>query len=35
MPRSYKEDNWGDQVSSAWESVKKELERVKLKNLYC
>jgi hypothetical protein len=23
VPRSYKEDNWGNQVSSVWESVKK------------
>jgi hypothetical protein len=23
MPRSYKEDNWGNQVSSVWEAVKK------------
>jgi hypothetical protein len=23
--RSYKEDNWGNQVSSAWESVKKRV----------
>jgi hypothetical protein len=23
VPRSYKEDNWGDQVSSVWGSVKK------------
>jgi hypothetical protein len=26
VPRSYRKDNWGDQVSSAWVSVKRELE---------
>jgi hypothetical protein len=35
VPRSYKEDNWGNQISSLWESVKRGLERVKLKNLHC
>jgi hypothetical protein len=35
VPRSYKEDNWGDQVSSVRESVKRGLERVKLKNHHC
>jgi hypothetical protein len=28
-------DKWGDQVSSIRESVKRGLERVKLKNLHC
>jgi hypothetical protein len=31
MPRSYLEDNWGDQVSSIKESVRRRLERGKLK----
>jgi uncharacterized protein (DUF1501 family) len=35
VPRSYKEDNWGDHVSSVWKSVKRGLEHVKLKNLHC
>jgi hypothetical protein len=35
MPRSYKEENWGDQVNSVWEAVKRGLERVKMKNLHC
>jgi hypothetical protein len=26
LPRNYKEDNWGNQVSSVWEAVKRELE---------
>jgi hypothetical protein len=29
------EDNWSDPVSSVWESVKRGLEGVKLKNLHC
>jgi hypothetical protein len=44
--RSYKKDKWGNQVSFAWESMKKrgswkgaavqrELGRLKLKNLHC
>jgi hypothetical protein len=33
VPRSYLEDNWGDPISSVRESGKRELERVKLKNL--
>jgi hypothetical protein len=46
MHRGYKEDSWGNRVSSVWESVRKRgswkgaavqrgLERVKLKNLHC
>jgi hypothetical protein len=35
VARSYKEENWGDQVNSVRESVKRGLERVKLKNLHC
>jgi hypothetical protein len=35
VARSYKEDNWGGQVSSVRESVKRGLELVKLKNLHC
>jgi hypothetical protein len=34
VPRSYKEDNWADQVSSVWESVMKGLEGEKMKNIY-
>jgi hypothetical protein len=34
VPRSYKEDNWGYQVSSVRESVKRGLKSVKLKNPY-
>jgi hypothetical protein len=34
VTRSYLEDNWGDQVSSVRASVKKGLERVKLKYLH-
>jgi hypothetical protein len=26
VPRSFKEDNWGNQVSSIWEAVKRGLE---------
>jgi hypothetical protein len=33
--KSYKEDNWGDQVSFVQESVKRGRECVKLKNLHC
>jgi hypothetical protein len=33
VPKSYKKDNWGNQVSSLREYVKRGLERVKLKNL--
>jgi hypothetical protein len=35
MLRSYKENNWGSQVSPVQESVKGGLEYVKLKNLHC
>jgi hypothetical protein len=35
VPTSYKEDNWGVQVSFVRESVKTGLECVKLKNLHC
>jgi hypothetical protein len=34
MPRSYLEDNWGHQVSSVQESLKRGLERVELNNLH-
>jgi hypothetical protein len=33
--RSYKKDNWGNRVSSVRQSVKRRVERVKLKNLHC
>jgi hypothetical protein len=35
VPRSYKKGNWGDQVSSVREPVKRGFESVKLKNLHC
>jgi hypothetical protein len=33
--KSYKEENWGNQISSVWEYVKRELKLVKLKSLHC
>jgi hypothetical protein len=27
MPRSYKKDNWGNQISSVWKAVKKKVRR--------
>jgi hypothetical protein len=35
LPRRYKEENWGDEVISVREAVKREPESVKLKNLHC
>jgi hypothetical protein len=35
VTRSYLEENWGYQVGSVQEAVKRGLERVKLKNLHC
>jgi hypothetical protein len=34
VARSYKEDNWGDQISSVLETVKRDLESVKQKKLH-
>jgi hypothetical protein len=33
VPRSYKEDNWGNQVSSVWKSVKKRVSDSQLKTV--
>jgi hypothetical protein len=33
--RAVEEGNWDNQVSSVLESMKRGLERVKLKNLHC
>jgi hypothetical protein len=35
VQRSYLKDNWGGPVRSVRESVKRELESVKLKNIHC